>query len=183
MGIVKINRSGKTVNVYNTTSLDSIIGKIYPNEMFTWVEEDRAGAAVGYGKQRIMFRNSQGEATHGWLNVSQSDACLATNLCELPKFTETINGKTYYGFELRRLEHIYDGNANYLGFVEPGATILCDSSACGATHHDWLNIDFVEEEKGTGRHVAANPNGQCFIDLGYNFGSTFTTNCSLIGSL
>ncbi len=59
--------------------------------MFTWVEEDRAGATVGYGKQRIMFRNSAGEVACGWLNVSQTDACLETNLCELPKFTKTIN--------------------------------------------------------------------------------------------
>ncbi len=66
------------------------------------------------------------------------------------------------------MEHIYDGNANYLGFVEPGATILCDSSASGATHHDWLNIDYIENGKGTGNHIIANPNGQCFIDLGYN---------------
>lgn len=41
MGIVKVNRTGQTANVYlsNACNSNEIIGTIYNNEVFTWREE------------------------------------------------------------------------------------------------------------------------------------------------
>ena len=39
MGIVKINRTGSKLPVYETNGATKQIGTIYPNELFTWISE------------------------------------------------------------------------------------------------------------------------------------------------
>ena len=39
MSIVKVNRSGATHKIYETTAATKQIGTLYNNEMFTWIEQ------------------------------------------------------------------------------------------------------------------------------------------------
>ncbi|MDE7045703.1 MAG: hypothetical protein K2O97_11960 [Acetatifactor sp.] len=187
MAIVKVNRSGKSHKVYLTNALkaDEQIGTIYNNEMFTWVEPWN-GNGWGYSAQLIWFRASDGTPKYGWISAAETDKVLETNICSLAMFTETINGKTYYGFKMRRNEELYDRDTGEL--IEgrrayKDRCILCESSTAGQSHPGWLSVIFLETGVGTGKYDRIVDGTNAFVDIGYDQGSTFNTNASLIGSL
>ena len=184
MGIVKVNRTNRQVKIYEAVDMVKQIGTLYPNEVFTWVEEWAGSAASDYGMQRICFRNRAGEAYWGWIPVNGNDAVIATNICSLPYCKQVINGKTYYGLKMRRTEELYDGSANLISKkAYAGRIILCDSSTSGRVNNHWLNCQYLETSAGSGRYAEIISGKDAFVDLGYDQGSTFTSNSSLIGSL
>lgn len=179
---VKVNRTGKIIPVYESTALGAPqIGSIYPNEVFT-VETILDSERKMYS---IRFRNSAGQMTVGVIYAGDNDENVAENLNihHYAKFTEEIEGKTYYGFEMRRYEEVYNGSAVYLRLIGQGLRVLTDSSKSGATRPHWIRIRYVETNVGTGKYVEVKPGQYVYMDLGYDKGSTFTSNCSLIGSL
>lgn len=184
MGIVKINRTGTQVPIYHSNALTGQVGTLYPNEMFTWLSEWSGSRAGGFYAQSILFRNSSGTTESGWISATQSEPILAHNICSLPKFTKSINGKTYYGFKMRRTEELYNSSARKLSFsATAGRHILCESSTSGATHPNWLAIRYLETGIGTNQYTEIVPGASAFVDLGYDKGSMFNSDCSLIGSL
>lgn len=187
MAIVKVNRSGKSHKIYLTNSMkaDEQIGTLYNNEVFTWIAPWN-GNGWGYSAQSIMFRASDGTAKIGWISAAETDKVLETNICSLSMFTETIDGKTYYGFKMRRDEELYDkdtGNILKGKCAYKDRCILCESSTAGSKHYEWLSVIFLETGVGTGKYDRIVEGTNAFVDLGYDKGSTFNTNASLIGSL
>lgn len=186
MGIVKVNRTSDKIKVYNSTALSTQIGTIYPNEVFTWVEEWNGTAGSGFPLQRICFRDSNGNVQkNGWISYEQTDKCLETNLTKLAKFQKVINGTTYYGFKMRRTEELYDGSGNKLSTsAYINRHILCKSSTSGQSHTDWLAVYYIESGVGTNVYnKIMSGNSAAFVDMGYDKGSTLTSNFSLIGSI
>lgn len=185
MGIVKVNKTDKKISIFDAVgSTGNIIGTLYPNEVFTWINEWNGTEASGYPSQQILFRNSSGTISRGWIHIAQGEPGMDKNICGLAKFTKIINGKTYYGFEMRRSEELYNTSARMLNIsAGAGMRILCESSTSGATHPEWLAVHYIETGKGTGEYRQVVPQSYGFVDIGYDKGSTFTSNCSLIGSL
>lgn len=184
MGIVKVNRTNRQVKIYEAVDATKQIGTLYPNEMFTWIEEWTGSAASDYYMQRICFRNKAGEPYWGWVALAQNENVLATNICALPYCKKVINGKTYYGFKMRRTEELYDGSANLISKkAYAGRILLCESSTSGKVNTHWLACQYLETAVGSDRYAEIISGKDAFVDLGYDQGSTFTTNCSLIGSL
>lgn len=187
MAIVKVNRSGKSHKVYLTNSLkaDEQIGTIYNNEMFTWVAPWN-GNGWGYSAQMIRFRASDGTAKYGWISAAETDKVLETNICALAMFTKVIGGTTYYGFKMRRDEELYDkeeGEPLTGKCAYKDRCILCESSTAGNKYPDRLSVIYLETGVGTGQYKPVSNMPNAFVDLGYDQGSTFDTNASLIGSL
>lgn len=186
MAIVKVNRSGKNQTVYltNACTPDEVIGTIYNNEMFTWVSEWPGSAATEYYVQAIYFRGSDGTPKYGWIGTKQTDKVLETNICNLAMFTKVINGTTYYGFKMRRDEELYDRNGKSIARIaSKGRRILCQSSTAGQEHPGWLSVYYLESGENTDLYIELVPGSNAFVDLGYDKGSTFNSNTSLIGSL
>ncbi len=184
MGIVKVNRTDTRINIYDDITFQRKIGTIYPNEVFTWISQAEGQASVGYYAQNICFRNSAGKVSRGWIAYSQNDDELATNICELSLPKVTVNGESYFCFKMRRNEELYDGNANRLSKTAyMGRRILCKSSTSGAANTHWLAVYKLETGVGTGVYTDINSGNAGFVDMGYDQGSTFTTDFSLIGSL
>ena len=184
MGIVKVNRTNTRIPVYEGSNGSGKIGTIYPNEVFTWIEEWNGSAASGFYSQRICFRNSAGEVDWGWVLLSQNDDELATNICELPYSRVQDGGVNYYCFKMRRTEELYDGNAQPLNKkAYAGRRILCKSSTSGAVNTNWLAVYKLETAVGSGDYDFINGGNVAFVDMGYDQGSTFTSDFSLIGSL
>lgn len=186
MAIVKVNRSGKSHNIYLTNSLkaDEQIGTLYNNEMFTWIEPWN-GNEWGYSAQWIRFRSKDGKPEYGWISAAETDKILETNICSLAMFTKVIGGKTYYGFKMRRNEELYDRNGSLLTdrYAYKDRCILCESSTAGSHYPDLLSVIYLETGVGTGKYKPVSNEPNSFVDLGYDKGSAFDTNASLIGSL
>ena len=185
MSIVKVNRSGVSHKIYETNAMVKQIGTLYNNEVFTWTGEYPGSSSTGHYVQGIAFRGSDGTQKGGWISGRQSDSVFATNICSLAKFTKVINGKTYYGFEMRRDEGLYDkSNGDYLGKIAPkGRHILCESSTGGYSFPGRLAVVYLETGVGTGKYAEIVEGTHAFVDIGYDQGSMFTSNCSLIGCL
>lgn len=184
MSIVKVNRSGAAHKIYETTAAKNQIGTLYNNEMFTWIEEWPGSDASGYYMQKIAFRASDGTRKLGCIASAQTESVLSTNICALASFTKVINGKTYYGFKMRRDEELYDRSGNKLtGKAYEGRNILCESSTGGQSNPGLLSVIYLETGVGTGKYNYIVSNSNAFVDLGYDKGSMFDSNCSLIGSL
>lgn len=95
-----------------------------------------------------------------------------------------IGGKTYYGFKMRREEELYDRNGNSLSkTAKKDRCILCESSTAGNSYPERLSVIYLETGVGTGAYQQIVSGTNAFIDLGYDKGSMFNSNCSLIGSL
>lgn len=188
MGIVKVNRSGSSCKVYATNAGTEQSGTIGNNEMFTWTGEWSGGASVGYYMQGVRFRNKAGKPASGWMAGKQSESEFATNICALAKFKKVIGGKTYYGFTMRRDEELYaatgaKGECVKLSKVAyQGRNILCASSTSGHSYPERLAVVYLETGIGTGNYVKIDSR-TTFVDLGYDQGSMFNKNCSLIGSI
>lgn len=185
MAIVKVNRLGAQHKIYESNAATTQIGTLYNNEMFTWIEEWSGSGASGFYIQAVMFRASDGKPKVGWISGRQTDKVFETNICTLANFIKVINQKTYYGFKMRRDEELYDRNANIISNKKAyqGRRILCESSTAGNTHRDWLAVKYLETGVGTNSYAEIVSGQSAFVDLGYDQGSTFNTNCSLIGSL
>ncbi len=185
MGIVKVNRSGAQHAIYESNAGTKQIGTLYNNEMFTWVEEWSGSSASGYYIQAVIFRGSGGTKKSGWISGAQSAKVFETNIASLANFTKVMNGKTYYGFKMRREEDLYDRNGNTISGKKAykDRRILCESSTSGLNHPEWLAVKYLETGVGTGSYAEIVAGDNAFVDLGYDQGSMFNSNCSLIGSL
>lgn len=76
MSIVKVNRSGATHKIYETTAATKQIGTLYNNEMFTWIEEWPGSSASGYYMQKIAFRGGDGNSgCPGGKGAAQTAPC------------------------------------------------------------------------------------------------------------
>lgn len=85
---------------------------------------------------------------------------------------------------MRRTEELCDGKANLISKkAYAGRIILCESSTSGAVNTHWLACQYLETSVGSGRYAEIISGKDAFVDLGYDQGSTFTINCSLIGCL
>jgi len=159
------------------------IGTLYNNEVFTWTGSWN-GNGWGYYVQSIAFRASDGTMKHGWITGAETDKVFETNICSLANFTKVIDGVTYYGFKMRRNEELYNNKGEPLNKTAfKDRRILCKSSTAGATHHGWLSVIYLETGVGTDAYTEIVPGSNAFVDIGYDKGSTFNTNASLIGSL
>ena len=179
---VKVNRTGKIIPVYESTAYGAPqIGSLYTNEVFSVANILDSMRAL----YSIRFRNSAGQIKTGVIYSGDNDENVAANLNihHYAKFTKVLNGKTYYGFEMRRSEEVYNGSAVYLKFVRQGLRVLMDSSKSGLSRPYWIRIRYVETNVGTGQYVEIKEGEYVYMDLGYDKGSTLTSNCSLIGSL
>lgn len=184
MSIVKVNRSGAQHKIYESNAATTQIGILYNNEMFTWTGEWNGSGASGYYIQSVLFRGSDGRIKRGWISGRQSESVFATNICSLANFTKVMGGKTYYGFVMRRNEELYDKSGNKLSKIAyQGRRILCESSTGGTSHPEWLSVIYLESGVGTGVYEQIVSGTNAFIDLGYDKGSMFNSDCSLIGSL
>ena len=178
---VKVNRTGAKIPVYESVAYGAPqIGTIYPNEVFSVANIANEELA----DYTIRFRNSAGKVTLGVIYAGHNDENVSAslNLHKYAMFTKTLNGKTYYGFNLRRSKELYNGNASYIRTLNSGIRVLTEKSQCGVTHPEWMNISYYETSAGSGLYTLAN-GGSAFLDVGFDKGSTFTSNCSLIGSM
>ncbi|MCR5755157.1 MAG: hypothetical protein K6G30_10145 [Acetatifactor sp.] len=185
MAIVKVNRSGKNhkICLTNTMNPNEQIGTLYNNEVFTWIEPWN-GNGWGYAVQAIAFRGSDGTVKKGWISGEETDKVFENNICSLAKFTKVIKGKTYYGFKMRRDEELYDRNGKSISKIAfKDLHVLCESSTAGSTHNEWLSVVYLESGKGTDIYNEIISGSNAFIDIGYDKGSMFNSNASLIGSL
>mgnify|MGYP003308442258 CR=1 FL=1 len=187
MGIVKVNRTGQTANVYlsNACNSNEIIGTIYNNEVFTWREEWSGSGASEYSVQLITFRNSAGQKASGWIAGAQSEPIFQTNLSALRAKTVTLNGETYYAFKMRRDEELFDNQGNQLQNKKAykDRYILTKGSTSGASNPHLLSVWYLETGVGTGVYSPIVSGTNAFVDLGYDKGSTMGSNFSLIGSI
>ncbi len=174
MSIVKVNRSGATHKIYETTAATKQIGTLYNNEMFTWIEQWPGSSASGYYMQKIAFRGSDGAIKNGCIAAAQTDSVLSANICSLASFTKVINGKTYYGFKMRRDEELYGRLGNKLaGKAYKGRNILCESSTGGQSNSGLLSVVYLETDVNSGKYNYIVSNSNAFVDLGYDEGSMF----------
>ena len=184
MGIVKVNRTGSSFSVYGTNACTNVIGTIYNNEVFTWVQEWSGSSASGFYVQDIVFRKSNGTFGHGWVPGMQTDPKFQTNITSLPYQTVTDGGISYYAFKMRRDANLYDSSANNLGLkAYKDRRILCKTSTAGSSHPEWLSVYKLENGIGTGSYYNINGGSVAFVDMGYNIGSTMGSDFSLIGSI
>lgn len=183
MGIVKVNRTGKSYKVYltNATNPNEVIGTIYNNEVFTWT----GGWAGSNTVQGICFRNSAGKVAYGWVIGYDTEAQFATNLHQMAAKTVVQNGKTYYAFKMRRDEELYDGGGNGISKKAlKDRYILSEGSSSGASHADWLAVRYLETGVGTGKYDPIMDGvAVAFVDMGFDKGSTMGKDFSLIGSI
>lgn len=185
MSIVKVNRSGKSHSIFlsNALNANEQIGTLYDNEVFTWTGGWN-GNGFGYYVQSIIFRGSDGTVKQGWISGKETDKVFETNICSLAQFTKSINGKTYYGFKMRRNEELYDNKGNLLSKTAyKDRCILCESSTAGSSHSEWLSVIYLETGIGTDNYAEIVKGSNAFVDIGYDQGSLFNSSASLIGSL
>lgn len=179
---VKVNHTGKQIPVMESIAFKAPqVGLIYPNELFS-VGNIASEEMALYS---IRFRNSAGKIASGVIYSGNNDENVSNklNIYNYALFTKVIDGKTYYGFKMRRSEELYDGNANKLSVVAPsGRCILCERSTCGVTHPEWLAAQYLETKIDSGTYYKP-ASGTMFVDVGYDKGSTFTSNSSIRGSL
>ena len=190
MSIVKVNRTGKTYNVYGTNVCNSndVIGTLPNNAVFTWTGEWSGSSASGFYVQSVCFRNPNGEQAMGWVPGAQSDAIFATNICSLAAKTVRFNNKTCYAFKMRRNEYIYSKNSTAddlkrEGVAFKGRYILAESSTGGNTFPGWLSIVGKDTGEGTNKFEAVSSAGNAFVDMDYKSGNLLDSNFSLIGSI
>lgn len=179
---VKVNRTGKQIPVRESVAYNAPqVGLIYPNELFSVGNIANEELAL----YSIRFRNSAGNIASGVIYARNNDENVAEklNIYNYALFTKVIDGKTYYGFKMRRSEELYDGNAKKLSVVAPsGRCILCERSTCGVNYPEWLAAQYLETKIDSGTYYRPTP-GTMFVDIGYDKGSTFTSNSSIRGSL
>ena len=184
MGIVKVNRTGKSFKVYksNAGPADVTVGTIYNNEVFTWTGKDEGAESAGYYVQSICFRNKDGQKTSGWVMAAETDPQFETNLSEMAAKKVTMNGQEYFAFKMFRDEELYYNDARPLGKkAYKGRYILSEGSTSGREHPEWLSVRYLETGEGTGEYDEIVPGTNAFVDLGYDQGSTMGYNFSLIG--
>ncbi len=183
MSIVKVNRSGHNHMICLTDAMNpnEQIGTLYNNEVFTWVNAS-PGNGWGYSVHGIAFRASDGTMKHGW--ISETNGVLDTNICSLAKFTKIVDGVTYYGFKLRRNEELYTSSGVPLSYqAQKDLHVLCRSSTGGSTMHNLLSVYYIETGVGTNLYKHIIYGNNAFIDIGYDKGSMFNSNASLIGNM
>lgn len=182
MGTVYVNRTGSNINVYEATDFKTLIGTLYPNELFSLVRLDDS---VGQGYCTIRFRNKYHLPATGIISAGRNDVNIAeaNKLCKYAQFKKVINGITYYGFQMRRDEAVYNGGGAYVKQAVKGIKFLCKDSSTGDTHPDWKRFQYLETGVGTGVYTRVEGGENAYIDIGYNAGSTMTSNSSFIGSL
>ena len=184
MGIVKVNRTGASFSVYETNACTNVIGTIYHNEVFTWVQEWSGSSASGFYVQWIKFRKSNGTVGYGWVPGTQTDPKFQTNITNLPYQTVTVGGVSYYAFKMRRDANLYNSSGNSVGLIAyQNRRILCKTSTSGSSHPEWLTVYKLENGVGTGNYYDIVSGGVAFVDMGYNIGSTMGSDFTLIGSI
>ena len=180
---VKVNRTGKQIVVYATTEYQAPqIGTIYPNEVFSVGNILNEEMAL----YSIRFRNSAGQKTTGVIFAGHNSENVSPdlNIQNYAQFRKRMpDGINYYGYTLRRSEEVYNGSATFLRLIGQGQKVLADSSKSGVTHPEWMRIKYVETNVGTDDFVEIKDGEYVYMDIGYDKGSTLTSNCSLIGSL
>lgn len=182
MGTVYVNRTSDRIPIYSNNQYTTQIGTLYPNEIFTLTyffnEAFRADCS-------IVFRNSSGLPDTGIIDAGPGEKYITQDkkICGCALFTYPYKGKTYYGFKLRRDEAVYDGSKNYLLTAKAGVRFLCLDSSSGDTDGKLKRFQLLETGVGTNNYYEVIEGRDAYIDIGYNAGSTMTTNASFIGSL
>lgn len=191
MAIVKVNRTGKTHNIYRTNgcATNEVIGTLYNNEVFTWTGEWPGSGASGFYSQSIRYRNKDGKEASGWVSGKQSDPLFGTNLSALAAKRVMFNGKNCYAFKMRRNEPVYKKTSTASNKIQIATAykdryVLAESSTAGNTFPGWLSIVAQETGTGTNQYKAiSSSDGNAFVDMDYANGSMMNSNFALIGSL
>ena len=182
MGTVYVNTTSDKIPIYSSNQYTTQIGTLYPNEIFTLTHFFNEAYR---GDCTIIFRNSSGLPDQGVIDSGPGDKYILQDkkICGYALFTKQYNGKTYYGFKLRRDEAVYDGSKNYLFTAKAGLRFLCKDSSSGDTDGKLKRFQLLETGIGTNNYYEVIEGDSAYIDIGYNAGSTMTTNASFIGSL
>ncbi len=182
-----VNKSGRTVPVWDRTGWPNFegsqrIGSILNNEAFG-ADYDWGGDGVFI---RIVFRNSSGQPTYGWLvnkdengNQILSDsewANLFTGCASYPYGTVNINGAIYKTFKFRRSEPVYTAGLNSWGNVASGKRVACLSSLSSSSYANLKGINYVERSSdGAWIQVTGDGYNYGFVNTGLEDGSSPTT--------
>lgn len=182
-----INKSGYSVPVWDRPGLPKFegslrIGTLYNREAFGF-DADWGGDDVF---NRIVFRNSSGQVTYGWL-VNQDEngnqilsgtawPNVFTGCITYPYGNVTINGTVYKTFKFRRSETIYTATLNSWGSVASGMRVACLTSLAGSIYPNLKGINYVERSSD-GAWIQVNGDGYSygFVNTGLEDGSTPTT--------
>lgn len=176
-----INKSGKTIPVYNNTVWESTtkqIGVLYDREAFAF--DPAEGGFAFY------FSDPSGKLTLGYHPLTNKDGSLPTfrvSDCWDYAYGEVpLGGVKYKTFKFRRNEEVYKPDGSRWGTVAAGMRVATLSNICGATHPDWMQIHYVERSTDHEWIPVKGANySHGFVDTGLNI-SSFPSSISMYGT-
>ncbi len=187
-----VNRSGSNIPVYeelvhssyhtgSVTAGGDQIGTIYPNEFYLVFKND----SYYVSSYKIGFRNSNGNFAIGYIETcpgySLDDYAWAkyqepyhyynsngSTLVE--SATETIQGKTYRIFTVKKTVNAVNSSGSGAGSLSPGTKLATLASTAGSSKDQYMI--FYKKKVGTGNWVDLVSSGTYgFVDLDLSTGS------------
>lgn len=172
---VCINRSGKSVPVYDFYNVDNKIGSIYNLELFCFAPSWGGDGIFDF----ILFRNSSGNVVRGALNWNEYSypSGVYTNAYQSKYRYGTIgrNGISYNTFKMTRTENVYYADGGYWGKVYAGQYVATNSVSNGQGRPDWQLIHYVRSTNGTWVKVEGHGSSYGFVNIGLEDGSMYNT--------
>lgn len=156
----------KTSNTYpireypiNGQSSNTIIGRLYPNEI--------CGCNTEHSSY-VLFLSSSGTLKNGLLDVSVTNL---SNIENYPYSREVIDGKTYLIYHMRKTKNVYKGSGERWGSVAAGMYVATDNCEAGESHKDWMKIKYVKSTSGQWVAVTGDGYNHGFVDTGLSTAS------------
>lgn len=170
---IAINKSGSKRIIRSAINNNTVIGMLYPNELFG-VDFNAGGDGYYY---YIVFRNSQGKKDYGVLVDPPLSVLESAYQYKYRYGAVTIGDKQYHTFKMARTESVYLVNASYWGKVAKDCYVACRNSfpSSGDTHPYWLQIEYVQSITGGWIPVKGEGANYGFVNIGLEHGSMYNT--------
>ncbi|WP_156829066.1 hypothetical protein [Cohnella laeviribosi] len=175
--INKYNTTNGYVTVNDPNNFTKEIGKIYYNEVFTYLADNGGERYYNW----IYFKNSSGTMTTGCIVTSDApdfwnDIFTSAYGPDYKHGTLSIDGRTYNSFPVRRTANIYTAGGTYWGSVAAGQYVYCYGyPAAGSNNPGLLQVHYVRATNGNYEQVSGNGVDYGFVDIGFAYGSGKTT--------
>lgn len=168
---LRINKSGKSYNVYKDSDMKEKIGTIGNREAYVLMGQE--------GPSWIKFRGPNLKLMEGFMDFDSPNSDI--QMIDYPYGIATINGTKYKTFIMRRTMNVYTATGRYWGKVAGGMLVATNSSTCGQSHPTWKAVDYVKSTAGKWVKVDGDGYDHGFVDFDLGNGS-MPSNIALYGS-
>lgn len=170
-----VNKSSSIVNIRNGASTsNSIIGKLYPSECFTFTGATKSDGS--YTWYQVEFLNSSASWVAGWYRGTNGMAYWKNNPYSSVTSDDRLGGngpcKTY---RCNQSTKIWNGNKTMYATAPIGSLLLCKDGyqgKTGSSEHTWLLCHGIRYNPGGG----INQKDELFVHIGLGSAGYADTN-------